>query len=46
MLTRIVIVGVAFDEQIVESGAIPMEAHDRALDAVLTPTKSYGTFSK
>ncbi|KAF8609255.1 5-formyltetrahydrofolate cyclo-ligase [Ceratobasidium sp. AG-I] len=40
------LVGVALDEQIVETGAIPMEAHDRALDAVLTPTKSYGSFSK
>ncbi|MDQ3538014.1 MAG: 5-formyltetrahydrofolate cyclo-ligase [Actinomycetota bacterium] len=31
-----VVVGVAFDEQVVE--AVPTEAHDRAVDVVVTPT--------
>lgn len=40
------LVGIALDEQIVESGAIPLEEHDRILDAVLTPTQSYGNLSR
>ncbi|KDN36174.1 hypothetical protein RSAG8_11006, partial [Rhizoctonia solani AG-8 WAC10335] len=36
------LVGVAFDAQIVGPGEIPLEEHDRILDAVVTPTHRYG----
>ncbi|QRV91227.1 5-formyltetrahydrofolate cyclo-ligase [Ceratobasidium sp. AG-Ba] len=35
------LVGIALDEQIVESGMIPMESHDRSLHVIITPTESY-----
>ncbi|KAF8761636.1 ser thr protein phosphatase [Rhizoctonia solani] len=34
--------GVALDAQIVGTGEIPLESHDRILDAVITPTDDYG----
>ncbi|CUA73944.1 5-formyltetrahydrofolate cyclo-ligase [Rhizoctonia solani] len=36
------LVGVAFNPQIVPPGEIPLEEHDRILDAVVTPTHHYG----
>ncbi|KAJ1311133.1 hypothetical protein OPQ81_009634 [Rhizoctonia solani] len=36
------LVGVALDAQIVSPGEIPLEEHDRILDAVVTPTHLYG----
>ncbi|QRV76392.1 5-formyltetrahydrofolate cyclo-ligase [Ceratobasidium sp. AG-Ba] len=35
------LVGIALDEQIVESGSIPMESHDRSLHVIITPTNSH-----
>lgn len=34
-------IAIAFDEQILDDGAIPMDAHDRVLDYVVTPTHTY-----
>lgn len=34
-------VGLAFDEQILEDYCIPMEAHDKVLDFVVTPTRIF-----
>ncbi|KAH7344692.1 hypothetical protein B0J17DRAFT_636505 [Rhizoctonia solani] len=36
------LVGVALDAQIVGPGDVPLEEHDRILDAVVTPTHHYG----
>ncbi|CAE6527644.1 unnamed protein product [Rhizoctonia solani] len=36
------LVGVALDAQIVAPGDVPLEEHDRILDAVVTPTHHYG----
>ncbi|CAE6433794.1 unnamed protein product [Rhizoctonia solani] len=36
------LIGVAFDAQIVNPGEVPLEEHDRILDAVVTPTQYYG----
>ncbi|CEL58014.1 putative 5-formyltetrahydrofolate cyclo-ligase OS=Caenorhabditis elegans GN=Y106G6E,4 PE=3 SV=1 [Rhizoctonia solani AG-1 IB] len=35
------LVGVALDAQIVGPGEIPLEEHDRILDAIITPTNDY-----
>ncbi len=37
-------IGLAWDVQRVEQ--LPMEAHDRLLDAVVTPTRAYGPFDR
>ncbi|CAE6418811.1 unnamed protein product [Rhizoctonia solani] len=36
------LVGVALDAQIVKPGEIPLEGHDRILDAIVTPANHYG----
>lgn len=38
------LIGLAFDEQIVDS--IPIEAHDKRLDFIITPTTTYSTGNK
>jgi 5-formyltetrahydrofolate cyclo-ligase len=36
-----VTIGLAFDEQILDDYTIPMEAHDKVLDYVVTPTRIF-----
>ena len=37
-------IGLGWDVQAVDE--LPVEAHDRSLDAVITPTRMYGPFAK
>lgn len=34
-------IAMAFSEQILDDNTIPMDAHDRVLDYVVTPTETY-----
>ena len=40
---KTIAIGLAWDCQLVED--LPLEAHDRTLDAVITPTRLYGRFA-
>lgn len=39
-------IGLAFDEQILEDYCIPMETHDKVLDFVVTPTRTFSNERK
>ena len=40
---RPITIGIAFDEQVLDDLVIPMDAHDKVLDFIITPTSVYTT---
>ena len=39
----VAVVSVVFDDEVLESGVIPTEAHDVPIDAIITPTRTIAT---